>query len=175
MVCTVICCDVDFLSLWLESGIDGCFVKLTNGAQVLAATGRDGNNNLFPLAFGVVGKEDVASWTWFLTQLKYALGGQCGEYGRWTLMSDRQKVSLTLSYERYKYFAKHSINHLVLMCRAFYMPSKLFSLIVRKGIANAIFTKTFAPLDLGEETLRHTWTLLAMHITNMTLTLQWNN
>lgn len=35
------------------------------------------------------------------------------------------------------------------------MPSKLFSLIAHKGISNAIFTKTFAPLDLGEETLRH--------------------
>lgn len=98
MLSTVICYDVDFLSLWLESRIDGFFVKLTNGAQVLDATGRDGNNNLFPLAFGVVGKKDVASWTWFLTQLKYTLGGQCGEYGRWALMSDRQKVCLTLSY-----------------------------------------------------------------------------
>ncbi|XP_010229750.1 uncharacterized protein LOC104582113 [Brachypodium distachyon] len=42
-------------------GVDGCFIKLTTGAQVLAASGRDGNNNLFPLAFGVVDKEDTPS------------------------------------------------------------------------------------------------------------------
>jgi hypothetical protein len=48
------------------AGVDGCFVKLTNGAQVLAATARDDNNNLFPLAFGVVGKEDYKNRKWFL-------------------------------------------------------------------------------------------------------------
>jgi hypothetical protein len=73
-------------------GVDGCFVKLTTGAQVLAASGRDGNNNLFPIAFGVVGKEDTTSWCWFLEQLKYALGGDSGPFGRFTFMSDRQKV-----------------------------------------------------------------------------------
>ena len=43
-------------------GIDGCFIKLTTGAQILAATGRDGNNNIYPLAFGIVGQEDKANW-----------------------------------------------------------------------------------------------------------------
>ncbi|KAK1646078.1 hypothetical protein QYE76_063883 [Lolium multiflorum] len=31
-------------------GLDGCFIKLTSGAQILAATGRDGNNNIYPIA-----------------------------------------------------------------------------------------------------------------------------
>jgi hypothetical protein len=35
------------------AGVDGCFIKLTIGQQILAATGRDGNNNIFPIAFGV--------------------------------------------------------------------------------------------------------------------------
>lgn len=72
-------------------GVDGCFVKLTNGAQVLASSARDGNNNLFPLAFGVVGKEDAHNWTWFLNQLNYALDDN-GDSAGWTIMSDRQKV-----------------------------------------------------------------------------------
>lgn len=77
-------------------GVDGCFVKLTTGAQVLAASGRDGNNNLFPLAFAVVEKEDNNSWCWwFLQQLKYCLGGDEGKFGKWTFMSDRQKGLLT--------------------------------------------------------------------------------
>lgn len=72
-------------------GLDGCFVKLCTGAQILAATGRDGNNNMYPIAFAVVPKEDTANWCWFLTQLKYALGGEEGEFGPYTIMSDRQK------------------------------------------------------------------------------------
>ena len=74
------------------AGLDGCFIKLCSGAQILAATGRDGNNNMYPIAFAVVPKEDTANWCWFLTQLKYALGGEEGQFGRYTIMSDRQKV-----------------------------------------------------------------------------------
>lgn len=60
-------------------------------AQVLATSGRDGNNNMFPIAFGVVGKEDTNSWTWFLEMLHVAIGD--GEqHGGWTIMSGRQKV-----------------------------------------------------------------------------------
>jgi hypothetical protein len=48
---------------------------------------------MFPIAFAVVPKEDTSNWCWFLTQLKYALGGEQGEFGPYTIMSDRQKVS----------------------------------------------------------------------------------
>ena len=81
--------------LCLVVGVDGCFVKLTTGQQILAATGRDGNNNIFPIAFAIVDKEDTASWSWFLTQLKYALGGESGKYGYYTIISDKQKVTHT--------------------------------------------------------------------------------
>ena len=79
-------------------GVDGCFVKLCTGAQLLAATGRDGNNNIFPLAFGVVGQEDTQSWCWFMHQLKICLGGERGKFGVYTIMSDRQKVHSYLWY-----------------------------------------------------------------------------
>jgi hypothetical protein len=72
-------------------GLDGCFIKLTTGAQILAATSRDGNNNIYPLAWAVVAKEDTENWQWFLEQLKFALGGECGKFGNYTIMSDRQK------------------------------------------------------------------------------------
>ncbi|XP_047051179.1 uncharacterized protein LOC124656490 [Lolium rigidum] len=52
---------------------------------------RDGNNNMFPLAFGIVGKEETSTWCWFLLQLRYALGGSGNRYGSFTIMSDRQK------------------------------------------------------------------------------------
>jgi hypothetical protein len=83
------------------AGLDGCFIKLCTGAQILAATGRDGNNNMYPIAFVVVPKEDSANWCWFLTQLKYALGGLEGNFGKYTFMSDRQKVSFFLQFDAY--------------------------------------------------------------------------
>ncbi|XP_073364958.1 uncharacterized protein [Aegilops tauschii subsp. strangulata] len=80
------------LFVWRKMhGVDGCFIKLSTGQQILAATGRDGNNNIYPIAFGVVDKEDTDSWTWFLTQLKDALGGESGKFGYYTIISDRQK------------------------------------------------------------------------------------
>ena len=75
------------------AGLDGCFIKLTTRQQILAATGRDGNNNIFPIAFGIVDKEDTASWCWFLTQLRYCIG-EAGKFGTYTIISDRQKVSM---------------------------------------------------------------------------------
>ena len=73
------------------AGLDGCFIKLSTGQQILAATGRDGNNNIFPIAFGVVDKEETDNWTWFLTQLRTAIGTG-NRFGKYTIMSDKQKV-----------------------------------------------------------------------------------
>ncbi|KAM0845895.1 hypothetical protein ACQ4PT_056048 [Festuca glaucescens] len=71
--------------------LDDCFIKLSTRQHILCATGRDGNNNLFLVAFGFVDKEETATWSWFLTQLKYALGGEAGKFGYYTIISDRQK------------------------------------------------------------------------------------
>lgn len=68
-------------------------MKLTNGAQILAATARDVNNNIFLLAFGIAGKEDIHSWKWFCQRLHETIG-EVGEHGPWVIMSDRQKVKL---------------------------------------------------------------------------------
>ncbi|XP_073355273.1 uncharacterized protein [Aegilops tauschii subsp. strangulata] len=77
-------------NLGMDAGLDGCFIKLTTGQQILAATGRDGNNNIYPIAFGVVDKEDSESWTWFLTQLRCCIGSG-SKFGTYTIISDRQK------------------------------------------------------------------------------------
>ena len=75
-----------------DAGVDGCFIKLSSGQQILAATGRDGNNNLFPIAFCVVDKEDTPSWSWFLYQLKQCIE-EGNKFDNYTFISDRQKVS----------------------------------------------------------------------------------
>ena len=70
-------------------GLDGCFLKGLYGGQVLAAIGRDGNENMFPIAMAVVEAENMDSWTWFLKSLIDDIGDG-GDMG-WTFMSDRQK------------------------------------------------------------------------------------
>ena len=74
-----------------NTGLDGCFIKLSTGQQILAATGRDGNNNIFPIVIGIVDKEDKDSWTWFLSQLRACIG-EGNRWGTYTIIFDRQKV-----------------------------------------------------------------------------------
>jgi hypothetical protein len=93
-------------------GLDGCFIKLTTGAQILAATGRDDNHNIYPIAWAVVAKEDTKNWKWFLEQLKEVLGGEEGNFGNYTIMSDRQKgllkeVSTIFPNSPQRYCLKH--------------------------------------------------------------------
>jgi hypothetical protein len=74
--------------------LDGCFIKLTAIQQILASTRRDGNNNMYPIAFGLADKEDTTSWCWFLCQLNYAIGGE-GKLGKYNRLSDRQNLIQT--------------------------------------------------------------------------------
>ncbi|XP_039169472.1 uncharacterized protein LOC120293792 [Eucalyptus grandis] len=49
-------------------GLDGCFLKTGLRGMLLCAIGRDGNNQMFPIAWAIVEVESEASWTWFLTR-----------------------------------------------------------------------------------------------------------
>ena len=70
-------------------GIDGCFLKTMAKGQLLAAVGRDANNQIYPLAWAVVHKENTDTWVWFLQKLKKDL--KLGNGDGFTLVSDRQK------------------------------------------------------------------------------------
>lgn len=50
-------------------GIDGCFLKGPFGGQLLVAVGRDGNNQMFPIAWACVEVEDTESWACFCSCL----------------------------------------------------------------------------------------------------------
>ncbi|XP_074378367.1 uncharacterized protein LOC141719903 [Apium graveolens] len=43
-------------------GLDGCFLKIVCGGQLLSAVGRDGNNQMFPICYVVVKSENTDSW-----------------------------------------------------------------------------------------------------------------
>lgn len=70
-------------------GLNGCFLKGFCKGQLLAAIGRDGNNNIFPVAWAVVESESKESWRWFLELLMHDLNYTQG-HGL-TIISDQQK------------------------------------------------------------------------------------
>jgi hypothetical protein len=47
----------------LVIGVDGCFLKGRCGGQLLAAVGRDPNDNIYPIAMVVVEGETKDSWS----------------------------------------------------------------------------------------------------------------
>ncbi|XP_035830903.1 uncharacterized protein LOC110914631 [Helianthus annuus] len=70
--------------------LDGCFLKTFLGGMLLTAVGRDGNDQMFPLAWAVVEGENNESWEWFMDELRQCLGvTDNGE--SWTFISDQQK------------------------------------------------------------------------------------
>jgi hypothetical protein len=73
-------------------GLDGCFLKGPYKGTLLAAVGRNANNNMYPIAIAVVEAEIKESWTWFLECLVSDLGSHA-RHVRPTFISDRQKVS----------------------------------------------------------------------------------
>ncbi|KAL3517084.1 hypothetical protein ACH5RR_023986 [Cinchona calisaya] len=71
-------------------GFDGCFLKSPFGGQLLTAMGKDGNNNMFPIAFAVVEVKCYESRKWFLEFLIGDIGTHNGSIP-YTCISDRQK------------------------------------------------------------------------------------
>lgn len=73
-------------------GLDGCFLKSPFGGQLLAAVGRDPNDQMLPIAIAVVEAETRDSWSWFLSLLVGDIGmASSREY---TFISDQQKVTI---------------------------------------------------------------------------------
>ncbi|XLR48139.1 hypothetical protein S83_032799, partial [Arachis hypogaea] len=69
--------------------LDGTFLKGYFGGQLLTAVGQDANNQLFPIAYGVVDAETRKNWRFFLEELHTDIGDY-NENG-WVFMSDQQK------------------------------------------------------------------------------------
>ena len=88
-------CYAELKKAWKEGcrpilGLDGCFLKIVCGGQLLSAVGRDGNNSIFPIAMAVVETESYDSWKWFMTLLSEDL--ELGTGHAYTFISDQQKV-----------------------------------------------------------------------------------
>nr|XP_028964814.1 PKS-NRPS hybrid synthetase CHGG_01239-like [Malus domestica] len=67
--------------------VDGTFLKGKYLGTLFVATCMDGNKQIYPLAFGVGDSENDASWNWFLTKLR----GAIGEVDDLVFISDRHE------------------------------------------------------------------------------------
>ena len=75
-------------------GLDGCFLKGQCKGELLTAIGRDGNNQVYPLAWAVVNVENKRNWHWFLQLLVDDL--VLGDGDGLTIISDQHKVIISL-------------------------------------------------------------------------------
>ena len=73
-------------------GVDDYFLNGKYGGELLTIVGRDGNDQMLPLAYAVVEVENKETWSWFLDLMIGELGGPkvCSTY---TFISNQQKVS----------------------------------------------------------------------------------
>jgi len=84
-------CKDSFMSCKPIIGLDGCFLKGKYGGELLTVVGRDGNDQMLPIAYAVVEVENKDSWTWFLELLIEDIGGTQLCTGC-TWISDQQKI-----------------------------------------------------------------------------------
>ena len=77
-------------------GFEGCFLKGSCKGEFLVAVGRNGNQQMFPIAWAVVDQETKHNLSFFINFLIQDLNLGTG-HGL-TQMSDMQKISLMLFY-----------------------------------------------------------------------------
>ncbi|KAK9012159.1 hypothetical protein V6N11_040228 [Hibiscus sabdariffa] len=70
--------------------LDGCYLKGEIKGEILLALGRDGNNQIFPIAWALVEVENRETWAWFLENIQRDLN--LGDGSKFTLISDMQKL-----------------------------------------------------------------------------------
>ncbi|CAI9289675.1 unnamed protein product [Lactuca saligna] len=69
--------------------LDGCFLKGKVKGELIAAIGRDGNNQIYPIAWAVVNVENKDNWKWFIELLQSDI--ETVEGNGVTLISDQHK------------------------------------------------------------------------------------
>ncbi|KAL3849567.1 hypothetical protein ACJIZ3_011449 [Penstemon smallii] len=95
-------------------GLDGTHLKTERGGVLLTAVGIDGNNNMYPISYAVVLKENRKTWDWFIELLIDDLNIQ-NSYA-YTIISDKQKgliraVEDLLPHAEHRFCVRHMYNN----------------------------------------------------------------
>ena len=89
-------------------GLDGCHLKGKFGGHILSATAKDGNDNIFLVALGVVEQENKDSWVWFLQTFVDDIG-RLNELNL-AFILDRQMVIQFTCFLRFLFVLSHYIS-----------------------------------------------------------------
>ncbi|GJZ29289.1 multidrug resistance-associated protein 5 [Tanacetum coccineum] len=114
---------------WLEGcrkiiGLDGCFLTQTYKGQLLTTMGRDANNQMFPIAWAIVGVENNMNWSWFLSLIRDDLN--LGDGRGINIISDGQKDYFKLLQTGY------------LMLSTYNMPGTFMPISRRDGVGYSL-------------------------------------
>ncbi|CAH9146031.1 unnamed protein product [Cuscuta epithymum] len=90
--------------------VDACFLKTFLGGQLISAVGRDGNDQMYPIAWAVVEGENNRSWEWFFQLLQKCLN--LGEGEDICIISDEHQAILNavcavLPQAEHRHCARH--------------------------------------------------------------------
>ena len=98
-ICLPACKEGFVAGCRLIIGVDGAHLKGQFPGILLTVVGKDGNNNIFPVAWAVVETKNVETWTWFpnllVEDLRSVTASSSWVQARgepFTFMSDRKKV-----------------------------------------------------------------------------------
>ena len=76
---------IGFLSgCWLVISIDSSHMSGPYGSALFSETSYDANDNMLPIAYGVMSSENYEDWNWFLQNLKNLIGDK-----NMVILSDR--------------------------------------------------------------------------------------
>ncbi|CAH1421024.1 unnamed protein product [Lactuca virosa] len=145
-------------------GLDACHLKGKFNGVLAAATSIDGNNGMFPVAYGVLEAENTKSWTWFLTSLKKAIGTPNGL----VISSDMQKgleLAITQVYPNIEHreCIRHLCSNFKKHFRGDFFMSKLweaantYSLSKHDRLLNEIATKCADAISYLNENHKKIW------------------
>nr|XP_016461831.1 PREDICTED: uncharacterized protein LOC107785119 [Nicotiana tabacum] len=169
-------------------GLDGCFLKGICKGQLLVAVSKDGNNQMFPIAWAIVEVENSFTWTWFLKCVTHDLELQDGR--DLTIMSDMQKgllkvVSEVLPESEHRWCARHILanwskdwrglerrNNFWRCVRASCVAELNFHLDSLNMLGNGICESLLRKCDIIDNNMCETfnaWILAARHKTIITM------
>ncbi|XP_048497728.2 uncharacterized protein LOC125496290 [Beta vulgaris subsp. vulgaris] len=81
------------------------------GGQLMAVVGRDGNDQMYPIAWAVVEGENTSSWEWFITKLQVHLQLEDGD-GLAILSDENQAILSTVARLLPKAEHRHCARHI---------------------------------------------------------------
>ncbi|KAL2934726.1 Protein FAR1-RELATED SEQUENCE 8 [Bienertia sinuspersici] len=133
-------------------GFDGAHLSGYYKGTLLTAVGIDGNNEIFPIAYGIVDNESIESWSYFFRNLRLLFRGEGVEKDDFTFISDRMRGVEAALHEVFPQATRRICSqHLYMNCKTAGYSGGAFQKLFRTA-ADAYNTYVFkkAMTKIGE-------------------------